>query len=73
MISSHFGGGHIVQYYFSCYDPLQYPLSFPFGDSEIRISSILVTMFSIDPQQSNDPAELLRKEERGRLGLFFVL
>lgn len=72
MISSHFGGGHIVQYYFSCYDPLQYPLSFPFGDSEIRIS-ILVTVFSIDPQQSNNPAELLRKEERGRLGLFFVL
>ena len=27
------GGSHIVQYYFGCYDPLQYPLLFPFGDS----------------------------------------
>ncbi|KAG7957667.1 hypothetical protein I3843_11G187300 [Carya illinoinensis] len=27
------GDSHIVQYYFECYDPLQYPLLFPFGDS----------------------------------------
>ncbi|KAG2713614.1 hypothetical protein I3760_04G185100 [Carya illinoinensis] len=31
-VYNHVGGSHIVQYYFGCYDPLQYPLLFPFGD-----------------------------------------
>ena len=29
----HSGETHRVQYYFGCYDPLQYPLLFPHGDS----------------------------------------
>ncbi|KAG6679025.1 hypothetical protein I3842_14G110200 [Carya illinoinensis] len=32
-VFSHSGGSHIVQYYFGCYDPLQYPLLFPLGDT----------------------------------------
>ncbi|XP_035539697.1 uncharacterized protein LOC118344048 [Juglans regia] len=32
-VFGHSGGSHIVQYYFGCYDPLQYPLLFPFGDT----------------------------------------
>ncbi|XP_042939420.1 uncharacterized protein LOC122274451 [Carya illinoinensis] len=31
-VYNHVGGSHIVQYYYGCYDPLQYPLLFPFGD-----------------------------------------
>ncbi|XP_042980082.1 uncharacterized protein LOC122310265 [Carya illinoinensis] len=31
-VYNHVGGSHIVQYYFGSYDPLQYPLLFPFGD-----------------------------------------
>ncbi|CAH9052040.1 unnamed protein product [Cuscuta europaea] len=27
------GRSHYVQYYYSCYDPLQYPLLFPYGES----------------------------------------
>ncbi|KAG7997505.1 hypothetical protein I3843_01G214600 [Carya illinoinensis] len=32
-VFSHSGGSYIVQYYFGCYDPLQYPLLFPLGDT----------------------------------------
>ncbi|XP_035540203.1 uncharacterized protein LOC109004666 [Juglans regia] len=35
-VFSHSGGSHIVQYYFGCYDPLQYPLLFPFGDTALN-------------------------------------
>ncbi|KAG6620484.1 hypothetical protein I3842_Q066400 [Carya illinoinensis] len=31
-VFNHIGGSHLVQYYFGCYDPLQYPLLFPLGD-----------------------------------------
>ena len=27
------GKDHLVQYYYGCYDPLQYPLLFPFGET----------------------------------------
>jgi hypothetical protein len=33
VVFSHFGCSHRVQYYFGCYDSLQYPLLFPHGDS----------------------------------------
>lgn len=32
IVYNHFGTSHKVQYYFGCYDPLQYPLLFPYGD-----------------------------------------
>ncbi|KAG2672975.1 hypothetical protein I3760_13G067700 [Carya illinoinensis] len=31
-VFNHFGGSHLVQYYFGCYDSLQYPLLFPLRD-----------------------------------------
>ena len=33
IVYSHPGSSHRVQYYFGCYDPLQYPLLFPYGDN----------------------------------------
>ena len=33
IIYSHSGSSHRVQYYFGSYDPLQYPLLFPYGDT----------------------------------------
>ncbi|MEJ2820876.1 hypothetical protein, partial [Streptococcus pneumoniae] len=33
VVFNHAGGSHIVKYYFGCYDLLQYPLLFPFGDT----------------------------------------
>jgi hypothetical protein len=32
IVYSHSGCSHRVQYYFGCYDPLEYPLLFPYGD-----------------------------------------
>ena len=32
IVYSHPGSSHKVQYYFGCYDPLQYPLLFPYGE-----------------------------------------
>ena len=33
MVYAHSGFSHRVRYYFGCYDPLQYPLLFPLGES----------------------------------------
>ncbi|KAF5476383.1 hypothetical protein F2P56_008106, partial [Juglans regia] len=73
-VFSHSGGSHIVQYYFGCYDPLQYPLLFPFGDTgwhqgikRINRGSTVIcneTIRSIDPHQSMSAEELLTREQR---------
>ncbi|KAF5461688.1 hypothetical protein F2P56_017766 [Juglans regia] len=73
-VFNHSGGSHIVQYYFGCYDPLQYPLLFPFGEigwhqgiegvSRGRRSTHNETSRSINPQQSGTADELLAREER---------
>ncbi|XP_042941237.1 uncharacterized protein LOC122275954 [Carya illinoinensis] len=66
------GGSHIVQYYFGCYDPLQYPLLFPFGDSDWHqgIKKVERETISLNAQaleshfieHSNSAEEFLRKE-----------
>lgn len=33
IVHAHSGNRHRVKHYFSCYDPLQYPLLFPMGES----------------------------------------
>ncbi|KAK3228730.1 hypothetical protein Dsin_000611 [Dipteronia sinensis] len=33
VVYGHAGFSHKVEYYFGCYDPLQYPLLFPHGES----------------------------------------
>ncbi|XP_042988822.1 uncharacterized protein LOC122316361 [Carya illinoinensis] len=75
-IFNHIGGSHLVQYYFGCYDPLQYPLLFPLGDIgwhqgiqriNKRIASVSAnncTTQLIDPHQSTSAEELLRREEQ---------
>ncbi|KAG6732517.1 hypothetical protein I3842_01G182300 [Carya illinoinensis] len=66
------GGSHIVQYYFGCYDPLQYPLLFPFGDSgwhqgikKVERGTILLNAQALEShfiEHSNSAEEFLRKE-----------
>ncbi|XP_042941189.1 uncharacterized protein LOC122275912 [Carya illinoinensis] len=75
-VYNHVGGSHIVQYYYGCYDPLQYPLLFPFGDigwhqgiQRINRQSAFMsnhshTAQSIDPHQSISAEELLRQEDQ---------
>ncbi|XP_042962415.1 uncharacterized protein LOC122296677 [Carya illinoinensis] len=75
-VYNHVGGSHIVQYYFEYYDPLQYPLLFPFGDigwhqgiqrinrRGVSISNHTHAAQSIDPHQSISAEELLRREEQ---------
>ncbi|XP_060959102.1 uncharacterized protein LOC115699801 [Cannabis sativa] len=67
------GGKHKVQYYYGCYDPLQYPILFPHGDCgwHQHIKRIgghttrsNVRSPTIDPQQSTTAEELLAAEER---------
>ena len=75
VVFNHAGGNHIVQYYFGCYDPLQYPFLFPFGDTgwhqgilKVKKGERLpqrVTRASIDPQQSISAEQLLTKEQEG--------
>ncbi|XP_042944678.1 uncharacterized protein LOC122278566 [Carya illinoinensis] len=75
-VFNHVGGSHLVQYYFGCYDPLQYPLLFPLGDigwhqGIQRINKRIASVFAnncttqlIDPHQSTSAEELLRREEQ---------
>ncbi|KAG6641956.1 hypothetical protein CIPAW_09G109800 [Carya illinoinensis] len=75
-VYKHVGESHIVQYYFGCYDPLQYPLLFPFGDigwhqgiqrinrRGASISNHTHAAQSIDPHQSISAEELLKREEQ---------
>ncbi|XP_062088611.1 uncharacterized protein LOC133795174 [Humulus lupulus] len=74
LVYNNSGGNHKVQYYFGCYDPLQYPILFPFGDTgwhrgiqRIRgsRSKYSETNPSINPQESATAEELLATKERG--------
>ena len=66
---------HRVQYYFGCYDPLQYPLLFPYGDTGWhqgiqRLNQINPTMYcqgqtSLDPSQIPSIDKLLEREKQG--------
>jgi hypothetical protein len=75
IVYSHSGCSHRVQYYFGCYDPLQYPLLFPYGDTgwhqgiqrlekgKQHSSSQIEQL--INPRASNSATELLEKETQG--------
>ena len=75
VVNSHSGYSHKVEYYFSCYDSLQYPLMFPFGDTgwHQRIRKIdkhkrqfyCERQFMIDPNKMASVAEMLDKETEG--------
>ncbi|XP_060966757.1 uncharacterized protein LOC133035082 isoform X2 [Cannabis sativa] len=70
----HNGQIHKINYYFACYDPLQYPLLFPYGDSgwhkgiqkiAKRNQACCSNEKLIDFSQIHSPSELLICEERG--------
>ncbi|KAL5572066.1 hypothetical protein UlMin_021663 [Ulmus minor] len=74
IVHSHFGFKHKVQYYFGCYDPLQYPLLFPHGDTSWHQSISRVNkkrgeafcggLHLVDPQEMNLAIELIQKETK---------
>ena len=76
IVYSHSGSSHRVQYYFGCYDPLQYPLLFPYGDTgwhqgirrvekgkKYLPSEVEVL---INPCESSSATELINKEMKGK-------
>ncbi|XP_042962776.1 uncharacterized protein LOC122297053 [Carya illinoinensis] len=75
-VFNHIGGSHLVQYYFGCYDPLQYPLLIPLRDigwhqgiqrinkRTASVSANNCTTQLIDPHQSTSAEELLRREQQ---------
>ncbi|XP_042976278.1 uncharacterized protein LOC122307448 [Carya illinoinensis] len=75
-VFNHIGGSHLVQYYFGCYDPLQYPLLFPFGDigwhqgiqrinkRSASVSTNNSTAELLNPHQSTSAEQLLRREQQ---------
>ncbi|KAM6568313.1 hypothetical protein CsatB_016298 [Cannabis sativa] len=74
-VYNHSGLSHKVQYYYGCYDPLQYPLLFPYGDigwhEDIKRNSGGCNSTyneinqSVNPDQSTNADELIAREERG--------
>ena len=75
VVNSHSGYSHKVEYYFGCYDSLQYPLMFPFGDTgwhqgirkidKHKRQFYCEGQFMIDPNKMASVAEMLDKEAEG--------
>ena len=75
VVNSHSGYSHKVEYYFGCYDSLQYPLMFPFGDTgwhqgirkidKHKRQFYCEGQFMIDPNKMALVAEMLDKESEG--------
>ena len=76
IVYSHSRISHRVQYYFGSYDPLQYPLLFPYGDTgwhqgirrvekgkKYLPSKVEVL---INPCESSSAIELINKEMKGK-------
>lgn len=73
-IYGHSGDSHRVHYYFGCYDPLQYPLLFPFGESGWHegIQRVKKDQFYLSTEQTilnmknmNSANDLLQRENEG--------
>ena len=70
-IYGHSGDSHRVHYYYGCYDPLQYPLLFPYGESgwhegiERCRRTEHVSEFVQFPDTVTSAAEFLEKENQG--------
>ena len=79
-VHTHSGTSKNIQYYYGCYDPLQYPLMFPFGDlgwhqgipkkgikaQTKRLRKKTLTTESICPINVSNVDELLENEEAGK-------
>jgi hypothetical protein len=71
------GGNHNrIQYYYGCYDPLQYPLLFPYGETgwhqgiqrintDKKKSHVCINEDMVDAVKFSSPEELIEKETLG--------
>ena len=75
IVHSYHGFKHRVQYYFGCYDPLHYPLLFPFGESSWHQGILKITRKKgesfcedqdlINSQSIASALELIERETKG--------
>ena len=76
IVYSYIGFKHKVEYYFGCYDPLQYPLLFPFGEPGwhqgiLKVNKTQKELFCegqdiVNPQRIHSATELLENETKGK-------
>jgi hypothetical protein len=81
-IYGHSGDSHKVHYYYGCYDPLQYPLLFPFGESGWHEGIQRYKHTSSQPENLadhvavpkiiNSAVQMIEKEDEGLL-IYFVI
>ncbi|KAL5579704.1 hypothetical protein UlMin_012146 [Ulmus minor] len=74
IVHSYIGFKHKVEYYFGCYDPLQYPLLFPFGEPGwhqgiLKVNKTQKELFCegqdiVNPQIIHSATELLKNETK---------
>ena len=76
VVCCHDGKSHKINYFFGCYDPLNYPLLFPHGEagwhrciqkSTTGLGSSMCGESVIDVQELVSPAELIATEKSGAL------
>jgi len=75
IIYNHSGNSHRVKYYYGCYDPLQYPLLFPYGDIgwhegvekivKTRAQKFCKDDLLSDPRVIASADDIIQKEEKG--------
>lgn len=76
IVYSYSGSSHRVQYYFGCYEPLQYPLLFPCGDTGWHQGTQRVEKGKkylpsqvevlINPCELSSDTELINKKMKGK-------
>ena len=71
IIDNHADNSHRIKYYYGCYDPLQYPLLFPYGDTSWhkRLEKFAKTIHKDDLISDlgtiTSAEDIIRKEEKG--------
>ncbi|XP_058192060.1 uncharacterized protein LOC131309442 [Rhododendron vialii] len=80
IVQKHDGHSQTISHYYGCYDPLQYPLLFPFGEpgwhqgiQKIKTSSTSQSCLGqgrVLPAQSSTAEELIANETAGKSGYF---
>ncbi|KAK9126007.1 hypothetical protein Scep_014853 [Stephania cephalantha] len=77
LVYSHSGSSHIINYYYGCYDPLQHPLLFPYGDVGLhngiqrKVSTGSHRNYNtepiLDPYLVSSTEDLLDNENEGKI------
>jgi hypothetical protein len=75
IIYGHSNDSHKVHYYYGCYDPLQYPLLFPYGESgwhegiekykSTHFQSEHMSTFNVFPNTNTTAVEFIEEENQG--------